>query len=114
MQAIHVPTFIAPEHKRRAAEVKSAEEKWSAAMRTPDFIRQGLGACAAAENMDDFTNDSQRGKAGMYARQRAAVLCSRCPFAAECLPWAEATEQSGVFGGVWLVNGKKKEERYAA
>jgi transcription factor WhiB len=108
MQTMRVPLIMTVADRRRAEAVKAAEVRAKAA-KTPDFIRDGLGACGQAKNADDFTHDARRSKADFAARARAAALCARCPFAAECLPWAEATEQTGVFGGEWLTKGKRTE-----
>lgn len=109
MQAIRIPMFITPEDRERAAVVAESEKQARSRPRTPEFIRQGLGACAKAENADDFTEDGRRGRAPYEARARAAAKCRVCPFSDECLPWAIGSEQSGVFGGVWLRKGKEVE-----
>ncbi len=107
MRAIHVPMIRTPEDKRRGAAVKSAEEKRGTTVRTPTFVREGRGACRDAGDPDDFTNDDTRGAAGREARARARAVCGDCPFAAQCLPWAKATNRSGIFGGEWLIAGKE-------
>lgn len=111
MQAIHVPFFESPADKKRAAAIRSAEEKREAAAGTPAFFRDGLGVCRSVGDPDDFTNDDTRGIAGREARARAAGICGSCPFAVECLRWAMETSQTGVFGGEWLRGGMPQMRR---
>jgi hypothetical protein len=78
----------------------------------PEFLAEGLGECAKKGDPDDFTETSTR-KEGFRARNRAKAVCEDCPFRKECAAWAEDTEQSGVWGGIWWRDGapaNKEEE----
>jgi WhiB family redox-sensing transcriptional regulator len=57
-------------------------------------------ACRDAENPEDwFPFPSED-----YPHARA--VCARCPIRARCLAYAEASGQSGVWGGVELDRGR--------
>lgn len=109
MQTFRVPTVVTPADRARAEVVRQAEVKARAA-KMPEFLRNGLGACGEADGADDFTDDTRR-NSGWEARARAAAKCGACSFSSECLPWAVASEQSGVFGGEWLIKGKVQERK---
>ena len=114
MQTVRVPLIMTVADRKRAEAVKASEQE-AKASKVPDFIRQGLAACGKVENADDFTDETRRGKSGYQARARAATLCGSCPFSGECLPWAKASKQTGVYGGEWLKSGEIVEGmiRYA-
>jgi hypothetical protein len=105
MQTFAVPFVQTQADKRRSEAVKTAEASRSKT-KTPDFVREGLGACRTVGDPDDFTNGDTRGIAGREARNRARAVCRTCPFAEECLTWAQATYRDGVFGGEWLISGR--------
>lgn len=106
MHTIRIPLVVTQEDKRRAAVVRSAEEG-RIKTKTPDFVREGLGACRNSPiDPDNFTNDDTRGASGREARNLARAVCRTCPFAEGCLPWAMESGLSGIFGGEWLRAGR--------
>ena len=104
MIPVHVPLIETRADKKRAREIRSAEENF-VRRPTPSFYTDGRGICRTLGDPDDFADDSRK-PAGFRARARAAAICAECPFSGECLTWAIGSEQTGVFGGEWLRKGK--------
>ena len=61
------------------------------------------GACTPADFHLFFGSDDETGRQRRSRVAKAAGICSRCPVAAECLEFAQASGiRFGVFGGVDL------------
>ena len=110
MQVINTIPLKTTEDKKRAARVRISEKDRSGEIRTPDFFNDGEGLCRTHPTPDDFT-ETNTYTDGRMARERAKAVCRECPFRIECLAWARATGQSGVFGAEWLILGTPRNRR---
>ncbi len=113
MKTMIVPMIMTGEDKARAKAVAIAEAQ-ARGIKTPDFMRDGLGACARQGDPDDFVNDETRTLAAAAARARAAAVCAVCPFTADCLRRGMETHETGVYGGVFLRGGHAYEKKAKA
>lgn len=106
MKTVQVPLVVTTEDRKRQKYVIIAEAK-ARGIKTPDFMIDGLGLCAKVGDPDDFTNTETRYAGAVAARERAKAICRTCPFAEECLQRGLDTNETGVYGGEYLIKGRR-------
>lgn len=64
----------------------------------PDFMIKGFPPCSTADPELYFPEKGSGGQ-GIIEIKMAKRICSSCPYKAECLSWAVANDEIGIWGG---------------
>lgn len=66
--------------------------------RYPDFMIEGYPPCSTTDPEIYFPDKGNAGQ-GLAEIKMAKRICNSCPYKIECLSWAVANDEIGIWGG---------------